>query len=361
VCSSDLYAARHLIADALDLAHRFPRLWTRVQALEVKASYARHVAEKARHLTPEQAGIVDARVAESADGRISWTRFETLVQAAITTADLEAARAREEEARRATFVRRCRESSNGMASLFIRADIATIETIDAAITHAAALVPAVSTPDLTDPQTGATDLGETNHDERRVEALLRLVTGHLDASTIPGPNVELFVHTYRSDCHHGDPRSTAETEGVVRIEGHGPVTTDWLRTVLGPRARFTVRPVIDIDGQAPVDAYEIPDRHRRAVRLLSPADVFPYASSTSPTMQIDHTQPWQPPDSAGPPGQTRIGNLGPMTTLHHRIKTHSRWATAQPFPGIHLWRDPHGAIYLVDHTGTRRTGLPHAA
>jgi hypothetical protein len=49
-----------------------------------------------------------------------------------------------------------------------------------------------------------------------------------------------------------------------------------------------------------------------------------------------------------------VGNYGPMTTTHHRIKTHGRWHVKQPFPGIYLWRDPHGAHYLVDHTGTRR-------
>ena len=43
-----------------------------------------------------------------------------------------------------------------------------------------------------------------------------------------------------------------------------------------------------------------------------------------------------------------------MTTRHHRIKTHGRWQVQQPFPGIYVWRDPHGAYYLVDHTGTRR-------
>ena len=42
-----------------------------------------------------------------------------------------------------------------------------------------------------------------------------------------------------------------------------------------------------------------------------------------------------------------------MSTPHHRLKTHGRWAVKQPFPGIYLWRDPHGACYLVDHTGTR--------
>jgi hypothetical protein len=47
-----------------------------------------------------------------------------------------------------------------------------------------------------------------------------------------------------------------------------------------------------------------------------------------------------------------------MTTGHHRIKTHGGWQVQQPFPGIYLWRDPHGAMYLVDHTGTRRLRPP---
>ena len=34
-----------------------------------------------------------------------------------------------------------------------------------------------------------------------------------------------------------------------------------------------------------------------------------------------------------------------------------RWQVQQPFPGIYVWRDPHGAFYLVDCTGTRR--IPH--
>ena len=42
-----------------------------------------------------------------------------------------------------------------------------------------------------------------------------------------------------------------------------------------------------------------------------------------------------------------------MTRKHHRIKTFGRWKVAQPFPGILIWRSPHGAHYLVDNTGTR--------
>lgn len=43
--------------------------------------------------------------------------------------------------------------------------------------------------------------------------------------------------------------------------------------------RFKVYPVLDLEGMAPVDAYEIPDRHRQAVHLMTPADVFPFSSS----------------------------------------------------------------------------------
>ena len=108
-----------------------------------------------------------------------------------------------------------------------------------------------------------------------------------------------------------------------------------------------------------MDAWEIPDRHRQAVHLMTPADTFPFSTSTSRTMQIDHTEPYVPKgpddhadDHAG--GQSRVGNYGPMTTTHHRIKTYGDWQVKQPFPGIYLWRDPHGAFYLVDHTGTRQ-------
>jgi len=59
------------------------------------------------------------------------------------------------------------------------------------------------------------------------------------------------------------------------------------------------------------------------------------------------------PEAAGA-GQSRIGNYGPMTREHHRIKTFGCWEVKQPYPGIHLWRDPHGRLYLADHTGTRR-------
>jgi uncharacterized protein DUF222 len=317
------YAARQLMADVLDLHHRHPQLWSRVEAGEVKVSYARHVVAKTRDLTPEQAAFVDAAVAESADGRIPWSRFETLVEAKIKAADPETARAKEEQASRARFAKKLHGEANGMASFMVRADVATIEAIDAAVTTLAAT------------------LTEADEDHRRVHAVLLMThptaTPATDVRDLL-PTVQLYLHT----CPGPD------SEGIARLEGHGPVTEAWITRVLGPTCRFKIQPVLDLAGQAPVDAYEIPERHRQAVHLMTPADTFPYASSLSRTKQVDHNLPY---DQGGISG---IGNYGPLTTLHHRIKTHGGWQVKQPFPGIYLWRDPHGGYTLVDHTGTRR-------
>ncbi len=161
-----------------------------------------------------------------------------------------------------------------------------------------------------------------------------------------------MTHVYAGESSDSDGLVRRDATGIARIEGIGAVTEAWVRDVLGPRAKITHRPVLDLAGQAPVDSWEIPDRHRRAVRLMTPADTFPFATATVnridgwSTMQVDHTVPY-------PDGPSVIGNYGPLTTTHHRIKTHGDWDVAQPFPGIYLWRDPHGVIYLVDHTGTR--------
>ncbi|MBJ7355782.1 DUF222 domain-containing protein [Nocardioides sp.] len=331
------FAAGQLMADALDLAHRSPRLWARVQAGEVKASYARFVVKQTRGLPAQEAAYVDVAVAESADGRVPWTRFEALVEAAVAKANPAVAREQEERAARATFAKKLRGEAHGMASYLIRGPVPVIEQIAAAVDSYSAAI-AEDFPDLSD-------------DQRAVQAVLMLLTpgADQDPSTLAdrAPVVNLYVHYYAG------PDAT----GIARVEGHGPVTEDWVRDVLGPSCRFTVTPVLDLAGMAPVDAYEVPDRHRQAAHLMTPADTFPHGSSLSRGMDLDHTSAWDP---EGPPGQSGLGNYGPMTRSHHRIKTHGGWDVKQPFPGIYLWRDPYGGYYLVDHTGTRAlTGRPN--
>ena len=119
---------------------------------------------------------------------------------------------------------------------------------------------------------------------------------------------------------------------------------------------MTVRPVLDPADVAPIDAYEVPQWMRAAVRLRNLADVFPYGSCTTATVDLDHTVPWIPLDRGGPTGQTRPGNLGPYVRAHHRLLTHGRWLRRQPEPGTFLYRTPTGHIYLVTNQGTHRLG-----
>jgi hypothetical protein len=115
--------------------------------------------------------------------------------------------------------------------------------------------------------------------------------------------------------------------------------------------------VIDLPaGHLPVDDYEIPAALREQLQLRCPADVFPYAAAVSRRIDLDHTIPYLHPDNGGPPGQTRIANLGPHTRRHHRHKIHGGWQVRQPEPGTWLWRTPHRRIYLVNATGTHPLG-----
>ena len=145
--------------------------------------------------------------------------------------------------------------------------------------------------------------------------------------------------------------------GIARVENVGPLLLSRLQMLLGERCMISLKPVIDLPaGHIPVDCYEIPASLREQLLLRYPADVFPYANTISRSVDIDHTIAYMNMKDGGPPGQTRIGNLGPHARYHHRVKTFGGWRVFQPEPGSWLWRSPHGRIYLVNATGTHRLG-----
>jgi hypothetical protein len=109
----------------------------------------------------------------------------------------------------------------------------------------------------------------------------------------------------------------------------------------------SVKPVLDVLNQTPVDGYETPASMAEALHLRNPADIFPFGTSLSRRKDRDHTVPYLSPDDGGPPGQTNMGNLGPLVRFHHRVRTHGRWRVRRPEPGVYLWRSPHGWLYLL--------------
>jgi hypothetical protein len=397
------FSARRLVADALDVQHRFPLIWERVVRREARVSNARLVAARTRHLSVEAAAFVDAAMVDFVDGSLPWGRFEARLVGKVVAADPDTAAEREEAAAAEQFARRSRSSEQGMAGFYLRSTVGVVARVEASVAFLAEALAAFGDGD--------------NEDVRRVKAMVVLANparavellaafAALRARTVdepldlPGglqsdqpqddpltrmdtfarrvgftptrlptcllaesrddeaagfsfdwadllPSLTLYLHLSTEDLARGEG-------GVVRWEGEGPVTHQFVNEHLRPLHRYVITPVVDLANQAPVDAYEIPDRLRRAVHLRTPADTFPYSSNLSRGVDLDHTV------EHASEGETRAGNLGPLGRHAHRVKTHGRWTVRQPFDGIYLWRDPHGQLYLVDHTGTHAVGAASA-
>src|SRR5688500_14719857 len=96
--STGMAAARALIADALDLRYRLPRLWDRVLTGGVRAWQARNIAEQTRALSWEACADVDHALSDFVD-MMPWPRFAKILSAAILEADPVLAAERAERAR----------------------------------------------------------------------------------------------------------------------------------------------------------------------------------------------------------------------------------------------------------------------
>ena len=209
------YAAARLMADALDLHHRLTRALGAGAGRRGARVLRPPRVRETRDLTLEEAAYVDAAVAESADGRIPWSRFEALVEGKVAQAAPEVAREKEERAAKATFAKKLRTEAHGMATFMVRADVATIDAIEAAVT---AKADHCSRPDA-----------RCRRRCRRVHAVLLMAH--------PGATPETaFVRPAADGPALPAHLRWARPRGIARLEGHGPVTEEWVPRVLGPHA-----------------------------------------------------------------------------------------------------------------------------
>lgn len=359
--------AWELIGDALDLRHRLPRLWSAVRSGRVRVWKARRIAHETRHLSQAAAGRVDAEL-DGLVNALSWTRLEAVLAAKIAEADPvgEEARAAAYEAER--FVRAGRTSQHGLKLMVARAAAGDVIWFLATVARIAEILGVEGDQDSLDVLRSKA-IGILSRPDRALELLRRHASpppaeaaaepdpegdGHVSlASDAPHsvetrpahPRVELVVHVAAE--------TLARDGGPVRIEGVGPTVLGQVRSWLfGADCAISLRPVIDLSvDSVAVDAYEIPRSLRRVSQLRNPASVFPYSSAIARAsgrgVDLDHTVPYLPPDRGGPPGQTNLGNLGPLSRSEHRLKTHSGWRVRQPEPGAFVWRSPSGHHWLT--------------
>ena len=395
-------AAVAMIADALDVRHRLPRLWRLVVSGGVRVWKARKVAVQTRHLSPEACDQVDADI----DGYVnamSWGRFLNLLRAKIINADpIEAEKSRR-HAEADRFVKAGRVDEHGLQTLIARARAGDVRWFNATIERIAEILeiegdhhpldvrrskaigilaqPAIAldllvrhaTPDNDadddqdsaddspvsggeagpegPPSNGPPDSGSRTTGPPGGAGLVLPQEFSLDGVDLKKlrPDVVLYLHL--------DAATFLQlTIEAGRFEGVGPITSSQIRAFCGGDAHVTIKPVLDLDGVKPVDGYAWPTKTREALHLRTPFDVVPYGTSDSRRMQIDHSTAYTPITDGGRTGQTSTANGGPMTTYHHRVKTHADRQHCQPRPGTYFWRSPTGRVHLVDHNGTHDLG-----
>ncbi|MDP3968923.1 MAG: HNH endonuclease signature motif containing protein, partial [Nocardioides sp.] len=88
-----------------------------------------------------------------------------------------------------------------------------------------------------------------------------------------------------------------------------------------------------------VDAHDPPEWMRELVILRDRTCVFPGCRTSARRSDLDHIEPYVPPDDGGPPGQTRPENLAALCRRHHRLKTHSGWTYRRAGEG-YTWDPP---------------------
>jgi hypothetical protein len=397
-------AARALIADALDLRYRLPRLWDRVLTGGVGCGRPAGSRSRPGLLSWEACADVDHALSDFV-GMMPWPRFAKILSAEVLEADPALAAERAERACVAKDVFSF-DSEDGLKTVVAKAAagdaiwfLATVNRIAEILaargdadplgtrraraigilaqpaealrlliehqhdrtrqpdesTESEAAEPDVTSDDEPDATSEEEDEPESDPETDDHQSLSMAVPPAF-AAKAARPQVVLHFHLSEAAVRTG--------QAIVRPEDGGPLTLAELVEFLGgTRCQVRIQPVLDPTEIAPIDGYEVPQRLRAAVRLRQIADVFPFGTCLSQRMDLDHTEPYVPMDYGGPPGQTRLGNLGPMARPNHRAVTHAGWHKHQPEPGYFVHRSPNGYVYLVTNQGTLglgRTGFSAA-
>ncbi len=392
------FSGTRYVGEVLDVRHRLPLLWEKVMLGEVEGWQARSLARLTHHLTLEQALQVDADIAGYA-GLVGYQKLQNQAEASIARVDSEGVERRAAERKKQLGVWLSQTSDEGLKAIFGRLEPPDAIRLYARIQELAdALPPDSGTADerraaalaLLGNELEATRILAKHRQpdlfDEEFAAAVQVVDGedpdelieeselHPSLRDQPSKIVEVESATFKAAVEqlvakldpallvptstlvvHLAAESLEQGYGSCRGPGVGPTTMgvvkDWLR-----HDRVKVIPVIDLnDPPASVDAYEIPDRHKRYLRFARPGSSFPWSTATD-RVEFDHTQPYRPMDEGGPPGQTGTDHLTPLAKREHRAITHGGWQRRQPEPDTMVFRSPHGDIRVTNYSGTHDLG-----
>ncbi len=374
-------SGRRLVAEALELACRLPRIWARVEAGTLPAWRARRIAEETLCLSPEAAEHVDAQLARYAH-RTGPAQTQRLVDAAIARfmPDLAAERRQAAADGRHFDIDLDQISFAGTARIDAELDLADALDLDDALRAGAAQLATLGSTETLDVRrsVAAGDLARrqlalgfhTEAGENGGESGGGSGGGQITANPDPGRfgsqsgrgiagrsrgrEVVLYVHLSHDALTSGEQDVPVQVSGAGGWAGGQLLTTgqiaEWCAR--DDTTRVSVKPVLDLAAYTAVDAHDPPAAMAEQVRLRDRTCVHPWCQRPAGGCDLDHLIPYIPLEEGGPPGQTNPLNLAPLCRLHHRMKTHAGWTYSMVEPGVFLWHGPHGHTWLRDHTGT---------
>ncbi|WP_392507359.1 HNH endonuclease signature motif containing protein [Naumannella halotolerans] len=357
-------AGFRIIGEALELRHRLPRLWERVQSLEVSAEDGCRVAARTMSLSPTAARWVDDQLVHFV-GALSTSQLERTVEAAKTSTGAPA----EDESSVFVHLVHDRSNVNGHSRLFGELSRLDALELDQALQHGAELQKlwgnqssvevrrAHALAELARSQSMLPPLPQpprSDDGDHEVEPMPispdRSVNG-LPAPVEPRPPAPRPIALTLILPEPGaNPAGTSGHPAPGRL-GNLPVTAEQVAIWCGaPGAQITVRPVIDLNLPESTDCYAPTDRIREHVRATHPTCVFPFCDVPTERADLDHIVPFD----AG--GATTTDNLAPLCRRHHRLKTHHGWRYRRLGQRLFGWSSPEVESYLRD--GPRTLPFP---
>ncbi|GAA1914479.1 hypothetical protein J2S63_003037 [Marmoricola bigeumensis] len=320
-------AARARTEEALELRERLPRLWTAVHAGRLAAWMARQVARETRSLSDEAADFVDRQLAPFAR-TLTLTRIKRLVAAAIKRFDPERAAADERAAAEDRGVwfdlehggdELVTEDSrpNGTGRLEAVADVPDLLALKDALevkAHEQQLLGDESSHQVRMAK-GLGILADPQHALDLSAAAVDVLDPESGSAVATDSRVRRDRRPHRSRPVFGGDRPLHvhlhTSSQVARVEASGlphagsPISREaierWIAE-LAPGVRVKVTPVVDLNRNHSVDAYEAPDHVRAMVELRDDTCVFPFCTNRG-RFDLDHTTAYVPMDDGGPPGQ----------------------------------------------------------
>jgi hypothetical protein len=344
---------RHYVGQALELAHRLPRLWARVQDGSLPAWRARRVAEHTLHLTQEAAGFVDRMVAPYAH-KTGPAQIQRIVDEAIARFMPEHAREQAERAaeQRYVTIEHQQVSFAGTSRIHGELDLPDALDLEDALQRGAEQLKALGNHESLDVRRAAA-LGALARGQQVLEYESDAASAGKTSTTagqgsVSAPKfrreVVLYAHLAADAVRSGIP----ETPAWVQDGGGWLLTAgqvaEWCGR--GDVTGVVVKHVIDLNENITCVGYQPSPRLIEQVRLRDRTCVFPHCHRPARACDLDHIV------AHAEGGSTSSDNLACLCRLHHRLKTHGGWTYRMTRPGKFLWRSPRGHTWRRDRTGT---------